>query len=175
MSHDLGLHIDCSTWNIPAAVKRRRRRIWWAAYMQDKWYVDKQDHFCCDSNGLAEVSRFAMALGRPSYLNDANTTTLMLTEADFEDCGPDAVNGKTGRPELITGIRCFVAMAELSVILKEVLSIFFTLGSVVSLREVTGEHIIDSFHHIEANLDKWRAAYLDQILGERIFPDVTGS
>ncbi|KAI1609864.1 fungal-specific transcription factor domain-containing protein [Exophiala viscosa] len=155
MSHDLGLHVDCSTWNIPAAIKRRRRRIWWAAYFQDKW--------------------FAMALGRPSYLNDANTTTLMLTAADFEDCDPESRGDQPRRPELATGIHCFVAMAELAVILNEVLLNFFTIGSVVKLREVTGQHIIDIADRIEAKLDNWRAVYLDPILSQRFFPDVTGS
>ncbi|KIV82859.1 hypothetical protein PV11_04928 [Exophiala sideris] len=155
MSHDLGLHVDCSTWNIPAATKRRRRRIWWAAYFQDKW--------------------FAMALGRPSYLNDANTTTLMLTASDFADCDPNSGTDNPRRPELATGIHCFVAMAELAVILNEVLLNFFTISSVVKLREVTGQHIIDIADRIEAKLDNWRAAYLDPILTQRFFPDVTGS
>ncbi|EXJ80590.1 hypothetical protein A1O3_06872 [Capronia epimyces CBS 606.96] len=155
MSHDLGLHVDCSTWSIPAATKRRRKRIWWAAYMQDKW--------------------FAMALGRPSYLNEANTTTLMLTVSDFEDCDPDSASNKPRRSELTTGIHCFVSMAELTVILNEVLLIFFTIGSVVSLREATGQQIIDIADKIEVKLDNWRTEYLDPILMQRFFPDVTGS
>lgn len=40
MCHDLGLNVDCSTWNVSESVRRRRKRIWWAAYMQDKWYVN---------------------------------------------------------------------------------------------------------------------------------------
>ncbi|KIW47277.1 hypothetical protein, variant 2 [Exophiala oligosperma] len=155
MSHDLGLNIDCSMWSISAAAKRRRRRIWWAVYMQDKW--------------------FALALGRPSYLDDANTTTLMLTAADFEDCSLDSAEDQLRRPELVTGVHCFVAMAELTTILKEVLAAFFTLSSVVRLREATGEHICDIAERIEAKLDNWRATFLDQILIHRTFPDVTGS
>ena len=116
-----------------------------------------------------------MALGRPSYLNDANTTTLMLTATDFEDAHPDSSDDDAARrPELVTGIHCFVAMAELTVILNEVLSIFFTISSVVRLRETTGEHIIETADHIEAKLENWRATYLDQILTQRFFPDVTG-
>ncbi|EXJ78379.1 hypothetical protein A1O1_08779 [Capronia coronata CBS 617.96] len=115
-----------------------------------------------------------MALGRPSYLHDANTTTLMLTASDFEDCNPDSGNDAAGRPELVTGIHCFVAMAELTVILNEVLAIFFTISSVVSLRDATGEHIIALSDSIEAKLESWRAVYLDQILTQRFFPDVTG-
>lgn len=115
-----------------------------------------------------------MALGRPSYLNDANTTTLMITASDFEDVYPESADEATRRPELVTGIHCFVAMAELTVILTEILSIFFTVSSVVRLRDASGEHIIETADQIEAKLENWRAAYLDQILTQRFFPDVTG-
>jgi hypothetical protein len=37
MAHDLGLNIEPTDWDISEAEKRRRRRIWWAVYMQDKW------------------------------------------------------------------------------------------------------------------------------------------
>ncbi len=46
--------------------------------------------------------------------------------------------------------------------------------STVRLREATGEHIIDTADRIEAKLETWRAAYLDQILTQKFFPDVTG-
>ncbi|KIX92450.1 uncharacterized protein Z520_11770 [Fonsecaea multimorphosa CBS 102226] len=155
MCHDLGLNIDCSTWNIPESTKRRRKRLWWAAYMQDKW--------------------FAMALGRPSFINASNTTTLNLTESDFEEASSSSSEAGAKRPELVTGIHCFVAMAALTVILDEILSIFFTISSVVSLREVSGEHIVDIAERIESGLDVWRSKHLDQILIQRFFPDVTGS
>jgi len=100
----------------------------------------------------------------------------MLSAIDFEGA---ASNGNpeeqsVKRPELITGIHCFVAMAELTVILDEILSIFFTLSSVVQLRTVTAEHIIDIADRIEQKLVNWRATYLDHILVQRFFPDVTG-
>jgi len=62
----------------------------------------------------------------------------------------------------------------LTVILNEVLLIFFTISSVVSLREATGQHIIDVADRIEAKLENWRAECLDPILRQRFFPDVTG-
>ncbi len=37
VGEELGLHLDCSTWNIPEWEKGLRRRITWAIYMQDKW------------------------------------------------------------------------------------------------------------------------------------------
>jgi hypothetical protein len=115
-----------------------------------------------------------MALGRPSYINDKNTTTLMLAATDMQSPtdGPDS--DLTQTTELITGKHCFVAMATLTVILDEVLSIFFTVSSVVQLRDVTGEHIIETSNRISERLDIWRSTYLDQVLVQRFFPDVTG-
>ncbi|KIW71965.1 hypothetical protein PV04_00191 [Phialophora macrospora] len=155
ISHDLGLNIDCSAWSIPEPDKRRRKRLWWGVYMQDKW--------------------FAMALGRPSYLKDDNITTPMLTSEDFEDTSGGAGNDSVKRPELITGIHCFVAMAELTVILDEILSVFFTVRSVVGLRAVSGDHIIDIFNRIWHKITVWHSTYLAHILTQRFFPDVTGS
>lgn len=101
----------------------------------------------------------------------------MLSAVDFEGTASSnngADDEPAKRPELITGIHCFVAMAELTVILDEILSIFFTLSSVVQLRTVTGEHIIDISNRIEQKIVNWRATYLDHILVQRFFPDVTG-
>jgi len=115
-----------------------------------------------------------MALGRPSFINASNTTTLRLTLSDFEEATSSSPEASAKRPELVTGIHCFVAMAALTIILDEILSIFFTISSVVSLREVSGEHIVDVAERIESELDIWRSTYLDQILRQRFFPDVTG-
>jgi hypothetical protein len=118
--------------------------------------------------------RFAMALGRPSYISDNNTTALILTTLDFETIAGESGYELAQTPELITGKHCFVAMAALTVILDEVLSIFFTISSVVNLRKVSGEHIIEISDRIDQKLDVWRSTYLDQILVQRFFPDVTG-
>lgn len=38
MAHDLGLNLDPSSWNLSIFDANRRIRIWWALYVQDKWY-----------------------------------------------------------------------------------------------------------------------------------------
>lgn len=115
-----------------------------------------------------------MALGRPSYISDNNTTALMLTALDFASISGGHEQDFAQSTELITGKHCFVAMAALTVILDEVLSIFFTISSVVNLRKVSGEHIIEISDRIDQKLDVWQTTYLDQILIQRFFPDVTG-
>jgi hypothetical protein len=116
-----------------------------------------------------------MALGRPSYISGNNTTAIMLTALDFETTAGEPNHDLAQTTELITGKHCFVAMAALTIILDEVLSIFFTISSVVSLRKVSGEHIIEISDRLDEKLEIWRSTYLDQILMQRFFPDVTGN
>lgn len=37
MAHDVGLNVDPTNWKIPESEKKRRKRLWWGIYMQDKW------------------------------------------------------------------------------------------------------------------------------------------
>ncbi len=37
MARCLGLHYDCSNWNIPLAHKQLRTRLWWATFVMDIW------------------------------------------------------------------------------------------------------------------------------------------
>lgn len=98
----------------------------------------------------------------------------MITASDFEDEISKSGENYTKPRELITGIHCFVAMAELTVILNEVLSVFFTISSVLRLRDVSGGHIVEVADKITTKLDHWRSTYLDQVLTQRFFPDITG-
>lgn len=54
LSHRLGLHLDCSTWSIPALEKRLRKRLWAVIYLVEKWN--------------------SANLGVPSLLSESNTT-----------------------------------------------------------------------------------------------------
>ncbi|KAK5236378.1 hypothetical protein LTR47_002329 [Exophiala xenobiotica] len=37
MARCLGLHYDCSDWNVPLAHKQLRTRLWWATFVMDIW------------------------------------------------------------------------------------------------------------------------------------------
>jgi len=39
MAHDLGLNVNPEAWSLAPSDSNRRIRIWWALYIQDKWYV----------------------------------------------------------------------------------------------------------------------------------------
>jgi hypothetical protein len=54
VSHNLGLHLDCSNWPIPPSVKRLRRKLWATIYIMEKWT--------------------SVNTGSPSLLSASNTT-----------------------------------------------------------------------------------------------------
>ena len=37
ISHNLGLHLDCSEWSIPPSTKRLRNRLWITLFIMEKW------------------------------------------------------------------------------------------------------------------------------------------
>ena len=108
MTHDLGLNVDPSAWNLSPSDASRRLRIWWALYIQDKWS--------------------ALGLGRPSYLNDEHSNVPMITIDNFSHVGLDN--------ESITLVPAlqFVAMAKLTTILSDLLSTFYTLRAMDRLK-----------------------------------------
>ncbi|KKY26457.1 putative c6 transcription factor [Phaeomoniella chlamydospora] len=61
---DLGLHQDCSQWNISESHKSLRRRLAWALYAHDKWT--------------------AFSTGRPSLISPNNWAVRRLSPTDFE-------------------------------------------------------------------------------------------
>jgi hypothetical protein len=43
---ELGVHIDCDSWRIPAWEKSLRKRLAWSIYIVDKWYVESFLFYC---------------------------------------------------------------------------------------------------------------------------------
>ncbi|KAH9996751.1 fungal-specific transcription factor domain-containing protein [Xylariaceae sp. FL0662B] len=104
----LGLHLDCSQWQIPRPEKDVRKRLSWALFMQDRWT--------------------ALAYGRPVHIHDDDWVVGDLTDADFADCDPvtpqELDDERRSMP--IIGKQQFVLMVRLSRILSDVLSEFYT-------------------------------------------------
>lgn len=62
ISHNLGLHLDCSDWSILPAEKRLRLKLWTTVYIMEKWT--------------------SVNTGRPSLLNSNNSTVKMNYNSD---------------------------------------------------------------------------------------------
>ena len=106
VGEDLGLHLDCSSWNIPDWEKGLRRRIMWALYMQDKWG--------------------ALIYGRPSHVTPSNWQTRQLSLEDFPESAADE-DDKDGSTEVEKGRYLFMHLTRLTEIMAEALNQLYGL------------------------------------------------
>lgn len=109
LAQDLGLHIDCSNWDIPVWERRLRKRLAWALYMQDKWT--------------------ALVHGRPSHIQAADwaVSTLSLDDfnEEFENADQQMIADDENEEEEKSRV-IFIQMIELTSIMAEVIDVFYT-------------------------------------------------
>lgn len=98
LSEELGLHADCSAWDIPDWEKGVRRRLAWAVFMQDKWG--------------------ALIHGRPSHVSADHWQTPPLQLGDFPESAADEVDAEVSA-EVEKGRHLFIRLAELTEIMAE--------------------------------------------------------
>ena len=106
-AYELGLHLDCTCWTLPASDKGLRKRLAWALFMQDKW---------C-----------ALIHGRPSAIVQSNWAVRTLTDDDFDDKTTVPEAPHIPDEELERGRELFKHMASLTEILSTLLDTFYTL------------------------------------------------
>ncbi|EME83990.1 uncharacterized protein MYCFIDRAFT_173052 [Pseudocercospora fijiensis CIRAD86] len=134
MCHDAGLNVDPSKWDISAADRSRRKRLWWALYIFDKWA--------------------ALGLGRPSYIHADDSNVAVLGIEDI----PSSTVGKHSLPR--TSAHMFVAMAALSQILSAILTTFYTLKAADNMARVTAADVANMKSYFEQQLNDFHARYL---------------
>ena len=116
VGQDLGLHRDCTSWDIPDWEKGLRKRLAWALFMQDKW---------C-----------SLIQGRPSHIFKADWRVQPLVEQDFPENFTDE-NEEQGSTEVEKGRTLYTCMVSLTEILSDIL---------VSLYSGTNEeHVIQQY------------------------------
>ncbi|KAI1827369.1 nitrogen regulatory protein [Xylaria intraflava] len=140
ISQELGLHLDCTHWKIPAWEKGLRKRLAWALYMQDRWG--------------------ALVHGRPSHIFSSNWIVQPLTSHDFAEaeCDEDDLEGIQ---ETEQGRTLFIQMMYLSQVLAEILETFYTLQAMQSVTDAgpQGTHLVLSMAKpIQLKLKDWYAA-----------------
>jgi hypothetical protein len=113
LGQDLGLHLDCTDWRIPAWEKGLRKRLAWALYMQDKWG--------------------SLVHGRPSHIMAADWDVMPLEESDFPERAADE-DEEEGSTEVEKGRVLFCEMISLTQILADVLLNFYTGRAEAELR-----------------------------------------
>lgn len=102
----LGLNRDPLEWPLPAWEVRQRRRIAWAAFVQDKW--------------------LALNAGRSSHIQADDWDVSPLTEHDFAELDK--------HPPGNVGCHHFIKLCELSVIVDDILHNLFSIRATKRLQ-----------------------------------------
>ncbi|KAK4214944.1 fungal-specific transcription factor domain-containing protein [Rhypophila decipiens] len=105
VGEELGLHLDCTSWNIPEWEKGLRRRLACAIYMQDKWS--------------------ALIYGRPSHVKSPDWQMPPLSLADFPESAADE-DDKEGSTEVEKGRLLFIHLTKLTQIMAQALEMLYS-------------------------------------------------
>ena len=149
MAHDLGLNVDPSAWSLSPPDANRRLRIWWALFIQDKWS--------------------ALGLGRPSYLNDEHSNVPMITLDNFPHVGLN--NEPIG---LMPALQ-FVAMANLTTILSDLLSTFYTLRAMDRIKLLPIEVLYSKMDDFQARIHAFHEEFLYRLYNVNKLLDSSGT
>jgi Fungal specific transcription factor domain len=139
LGQDLGLHLDCSKWRIPAWEKGLRKRLGWGLYVQDKWG--------------------ALVHGRPSHITLDDWMVKPVTEADFPERAADE-DDEEGSTEVETGRFLFCEMIKLTEILTTILLEFYTLRAEEDFKQRAqdgGIWVLEKAKPIQLRLKDWFA------------------
>ncbi len=140
VGQELGLHLDCSGWNIPEWEKGLRRRITWAIYMQDKWG--------------------ALIHGRPSHIMASNWQTRPLSLRDFPESAADEDDNE-GSTEVEKGRYLFMHLTSLTEIMAEALDSLYGLdqsrnAEILAARGIAG--VLELVKPVAMKLKDWAAS-----------------
>ncbi len=137
VGQDLGLHRDCSEWDIPGWEQGLRKRLGWALFMQDKWA--------------------SLVHGRPSHISATDWAVQSLNDQDFPESFADE-DDEDGSTEVVKGRSLFTCMTSLTIILSEILS---TLYSGTAEEEIVRQssdattHVLMKAKPLQIKLKEW--------------------
>lgn len=117
LGHHLGLHLDCSGWNIPEWEKGLRRRLAWALFIQDTFS--------------------ALILGRPCLISEASDWVVKpLQSGDFSEGARDEESSdQVGSVSIENGKILFIELAKLGRITARMLRELYSARSLVEVIE----------------------------------------
>ncbi|KAF2155817.1 hypothetical protein K461DRAFT_265311 [Myriangium duriaei CBS 260.36] len=141
LSQDLGLHLDCTDWEIPLWERRLRRRLSWAVYMQDKWS--------------------SLIFGRPSHIHSSDWAVVPLTLDDFNEEVVTEGNEADADVELTDDedyVNIFLQMIELTSIMSEVVDTFYTQVGIAEIKRGGNQAtqlILSKAKPVQLKLKEW--------------------
>ncbi|KAK3385628.1 fungal-specific transcription factor domain-containing protein [Podospora didyma] len=137
IGEELGLHLDCTSWNIPEWEKGLRRRLAWAIFMQDKWA--------------------ALIHGRPSHVLATDWQMARVSLADFPESAADE-DDKEGSTEVEKGRLLFIHLTKLTQIMAQALEILYSPDQ-TRIREVVArsgvQGLLELVKPLAVRLKEW--------------------
>ncbi|EPE27409.1 hypothetical protein GLAREA_04200 [Glarea lozoyensis ATCC 20868] len=127
LGQEIGLHLDPTGWNIDRQEQKSRKIAWWIIYVQEKWL----SHW----------------LGYPSHILAHSWTVPPLAIGDFSD------EKDTITFDMISSANKFIALTELTLILGDVLSSFYTQRPA---RPNANQILLEDERRILHQLDEWK-------------------
>ena len=136
IAHKVGLHLDPTTWDIPAWEVGLRRRLAWALYMQDKWV--------------------ALLEGRPALISDLNWAVDMCQPQDFPEFQE---HDEEGSSEVQKGRIMFMQMVTLTQILSHLLDTVFSLRAHSHIQRAADplRRLLEIVQPLQIRLKEWYA------------------
>ncbi|KIW42541.1 uncharacterized protein PV06_06081 [Exophiala oligosperma] len=131
-AEEVGLHRDCSDWQIPEWEKGVRKRLAWALFMQDKWG--------------------ALVHGRPSHIKADNWEVSPLELADFPE-NVDEDHAEQGSSEVERGILIFMHMSSLTQIVSDIIDALFTVQA--AMNYPTTVDLLQAVKPLQLRLKSW--------------------
>lgn len=136
IGQDLGLHLDCSNWRVPAWERGLRKRLAWALFMQDTWS--------------------ALIYGRPPHISAANWAVQPVISSDFPESAADE-DEEDGSAEVEKGRTLFSAMITLTKMLSDVLDALYSLRAETEFKNSydSTKMILEKAKPIQLKLRSW--------------------
>lgn len=141
IGEELGLNLDCTTWNIPEWEKGLRRRLAWALLMQDKWG--------------------SLIHGRPSHIQSCHWQIPLVTLSDFPESSADD-DDKEGSTEVEKGRLLFIHLTKLTQIMCLALDTLYSpsqsplIQSIISSQGIQG--LLDLIKPLAVQLKTWASS-----------------
>jgi transcription factor-like protein len=157
IGQEIGLHLDCTSWNIPPWERGLRKRIAWALYMQDKWS--------------------SLIHGRPSHIFAANWAVKPILDEDTlvdsqvnPNLDPDT---EEAREEMERGKILFSQMIALTGIMAEIMDNFYTQVAIQEFADAGAKStqvILDRAKPVQIKLKEWFSNLPDLVRMDNVQP-----
>lgn len=147
----LGIHLDCTNWDIPVWEKRLRRRLAWTLYIQDKWG--------------------ALIHGRPSHIHKEDWIVQACSVDDFvDDSTTDSSSSDGDLTEATNGAGLFLQLVCLTEIVSDILQDLYSARANSIIRDKTispasrFDDLLGKVKHHALRLRQWYRSLPDHLL-----------